>query len=201
MFWTDTLIQRTMFDGDDYQSPTTIRQLITFASEAYPSADCNVHRQIAFLTHKATQNFLGPMLRMKFGSVDAAKVPTMEWLDSVGSFETFARSTRQNDGNGKPSKIERRKTPKWYSDYCKSDHFQEVKFRSIAYWKEYMGELTCSWNARHPFEVMHHRDYAMLGGGDEFRFLVPLCNGCHQALNARGPRVPGAIPEDVKRWL
>lgn len=201
MFWTERLVQRTMFDGDEVQSPTTISQLIKFAQDAFPCADINLHRQIAFLTHKATQNFLGPMLVRSFGSIDQAKAPTMDWLECVGSFETFARSTRHNDSNTAGAPVKKREMPAWYRSYKETDRYTEMKERANAHWSEYMGEITCCVDARHKFEVMHHRDYGRIGHGDEFRFLAPFCHGCHVSFSARGPRLDAVCPEAVKRWL
>jgi hypothetical protein len=201
MFWTEILIQRTLFGSDEYRASSTIIQLIRFAEEAYPTEDCNFHRSVAFLTHAATQNFLLDLLVAKFGSLDAAKIPTMQWLYDLGSFETFARSTRAGVGGSSGLLHTKRRTPAWYVNYCQSDHFQLVKREAAHSWTEYMGGMRCSVNARHTFEVFHHSDYGRLGEADEFRYLVPLCNECHKGITGRGPNVPSAIPEGVKQWL
>lgn len=202
MFWTDALIQRTLWGDPEVQASSTIRHLVAFAKEAFPKADCNMHRQVAFLTHKASQEFLSPMLRQRYGSLDAAKIPTLDWLNSVGSFETFARSTRHSvNGSAAGPAIEMRAVPGWYRAYCGTDRFQDMKARAEQWWRDYMGDLTCSENARHEYQVMHHRDYGSLGSADEFRCLVPKCNECHEMMRLRGPSVPKIMPNEVKKWL
>lgn len=203
MFWTESLIQKTMFGDDEYRVSANISQLIKFAEEAFPRCESNFHRSVAFLTHNETQRFLRPLLVQHFGGLDAAKVPTVEWLERVGSFETFARCTRNGAGsNNKCSLTARKKTtPKWYIRYCKSDRFLSMKDQARMFWDEYMGTLRCSVNARHSFEVFHHSDYGRLGEADEFRYLIPLCNNCHCAVCGSGPNVPASIPEGVKQWL
>jgi hypothetical protein len=201
MFWTDTLVQHTLFGEVEYQSSSTVSELIRFAEEAFPDCDCNFHRHVAFLTHQATQQFLRPLIVCGYGGLDEAKLPTLEWLESLGSLETFARSTRSREGNGKPAKLTKIGTPDWYRRYHATEHYQQVKTQAEQFWLSYMGELHCSVNARHSYEVMHHSDYARMGEADEFRYLVPLCNDCHASVSARGPRVPAAIPEGVKQWL
>lgn len=203
MFWTDALIQKTLFGEEEFQVSSTVSQLIRFAGEAFPSCDSNFHRSVAFLTHNETQRFLRPMLVNQFGGLDAAKLPTLEWLERIGSLETFARSTRNGCGesNGKPVGIAKRGMPDWYVKYGKSDRFADMKARAEQFWREYMGEIHCSVNARHPYEVLHHSDYGRLGEADEFRFLVPLCNDCHCGVTSRGPNVPSSVPESVKQWI
>jgi hypothetical protein len=96
----------------------------------------------------------------------------------------------------------KRTTPEWYDRYCKSARFDSMKDQASMFWREYMGgNLHCSVNARHPFEVFHHSDYGRLGEGDEFRFFIPLCHECHCGITSRGPNVPSSIPEAVKQWL
>ena len=203
MFWTDALIQKTFFGEDEFQVSSTVSQLIRFAEEAFPGCDSNFHRSVAFLTHNETQKFLRPMLVGRFGGLDEAKVPTLEWLEKIGSLETFARCTRNGSASSEPRHvgIAKRGTPSWYIDYCKSDRFEDMKQRAGLFWKEYMGEIHCSVNARHPHEVFHHSDYGRLGEADEFRFLVPLCHECHCGVTSRGPNVPSSIPESVKQWI
>lgn len=201
MFWTDCLVQKTMFGGDEYRTSSTISDLIAFAKEAFPEQDCNFHRTVAFLTHYSTQNFMRPILVSYFGTLDNAKVPTMEWLERLGSFETLARSTRSNSGNGNASSCTKSSTPSWYSDYGKTANYRLVKQQAEEFWTRYMGQIHCSVNARHQYEVLHHSDYGRMGEADEFRYLVPLCNDCHASISVRGPRVPAAVPEGVKRWL
>jgi hypothetical protein len=201
MFWTESLMQRTLFGDPEYQSSSTVSQLIRFAQEAFPQCDCNFHRHVAFLTHQSTQQFLRPLVVCGYGSLDAAKVPTLNWLESIGSLETFARSTRASENNGKPASLVKLSTPEWYRRYHATDHYKQVKCQAEQFWQSYMGDLHCSVNARHQYEVLHHSDYARMGEADEFRYLVPLCNDCHASVSARGPRVPAAIPEGVKRWL
>lgn len=103
MFWTESLIQKTLFGEDEYRSSSTVSELIRFAEEAFPDCECNFHRHVAFLTHEASQKFLRPMLTSQFGGLDNAKVPTIKWLEDLGSLETFARCTRAKEGNGKPA--------------------------------------------------------------------------------------------------
>jgi hypothetical protein len=203
MFWTDALIQKTLFGEEEFQVSSTVSQLIRFASEAFPSCDSNFHRSVAFLTHNETQKFLRPMLVSRFGGLDAAKLPTLEWLERIGSLETFARCTRNGAGvsGGASPGITRRGTPDWYAKYCKSDRFEDMKKRALAFWQEYMGGIHCSVNARHPYEVFHHSDYGRLGEADEFRYLIPLCHDCHCGVTGRGPNVPSSIPESVKQWI
>lgn len=203
MFWTKALVQKTMFGSDEYRVSSNIRQLIKFAEEAFPGCDSNFHRSVAFLTHNETQRFLRPMLVNQFGAVDAAKVPTLEWLDRLGSFETFARCTRNGVGSETKCTISTtpRGVPAWYARYCKSQRFASMKDQAKMFWEEYMGTLRCSVNARDEFSVFHHSDYGRLGEADEFRYLVPLCNKCHCAVAGRGPNLPSSVPESVKQWL
>lgn len=202
MFWSEHFLQHSLFD----ESPLVVAscnlsELVRFAEQTFPNETSDMHRYVAFLTHQATQNFLGPMLVAKFGSIDDAKLPTIAWLETVGSFETIARLTRVKEGRCSVVKTKRRRTPDWYGLYNKSQRCHEMKKRAEDHWCKYMGEIHCSVNARHPYEVMHHSDYGRIGEGDEFRFLVPLCNECHASVSCRGPRIPAAIPEGVKQWI
>jgi len=201
MFWTECLIQRTLFGEDEYQTSSTVSQLIQFAKEAFPGCDCNFHRHVAFLTHNGTQRFLRPMIVSKSGNIDDGKVPTLEWLESLGSLETFARSTRGGNENTKPSPLQKIGPPEWYRQYHATEHYSLVKEEAERFWLGYMGKLHCSVNARHEYQVFHHSDYGRMGEADEFRYLVPLCNNCHASVSASGPRIPAAMPEGVKRWL
>lgn len=201
MFWSDHALQYTFFDGPVVVASDNLSELIRWAVDCYPDEPSDLHRRMAFLTHEATQNFLGPMLERRFGSLEAAKKPTLEWLADVGSFETLARLTRHKDGCCNDFVHRTCSMPKWYTDYHKTPRCIEMKVTAEQYWSKYMGELHCSVNARHPYEVMHHSDYGRLGEGDEFRFLVPLCNKCHASVSASGPRVPKYMPESVKKWL
>jgi hypothetical protein len=204
MFWTEAIIQRGLFGADEFHVSSCIARLIKFAEEEFPDCDSNFHRMLAFLTHNETQNFLRPMLLRQFGTIDAAKMPTIEWLESLGSFETFARSTRSGSGAEGPSGLtyKKRRVPDWYASYVESDRFLVMKCQAKEFWHAYTCEmLHCSVNARHPVECWHHSDYGRLGEGDEFRFLIPLCNDCHASVSARGPRIPAAIPEAVKQWI
>lgn len=201
MFWTECLVQRTLFAEDEYRTSSTVSELIRFAEEAFPGEDANFHRSFAFLTHQASQAFLRPLLLSYYGSIDEAKVPTVSWLEELGSLETFARSTRARECNGKATNICQSRTPAWYTSYCNSGRYADQKAQAESFWRDYMGELHCSVNARHEYEVLHHSDYARIGEGDEFRYLVPLCHACHLSINARGPKVPSAVPESVKQWL
>jgi hypothetical protein len=191
-----------LFGEDEVVSSSCLSRLVAFAEDQFPNCDSNFHRQFAFLSHAATVNFLSPLLVRRYGSLDDAKIPTLEWLEKVGSFETIARLTRDGKPTcSKPASLTRKGVPAWYQQYCKSDRFHEMKNRAQQFYQEFMGELHCSVNARHPFEVFHHSDYGRLGMGDEFRFLVPYCNDCHCSISARGPNVPASIPEGVKQWL
>lgn len=204
MFWTELLIQKNFLEDvpDDYLGECTISKLIVFSEQVFPDEDANFHRRFAFLTHRETQRFLRPLLVSGYGGLDAAKLPTLDWLEGIGTFETFARSTRAKpNGDSPPARLVRRGTPSWYLNYLQSDRFQDMKKKAEDFWGEYMDGIHCSVNARDPYEVMHHSDYARLGSGDEFRYLVPLCNACHCGVTARGPNVPAAIPLGVKRWL
>jgi len=205
MFWTEVILQLQLFEDDGKsQFSSSISRLIKFAEEAFPDCDSNFHRAVAFLTHDETQNFLMPLLICKYGSLDAAKVPTLEWLEKVGSFETFARLTRNGAGLTVPSGLasKTRGTPAWYNSYIRSDRFTDMKRQAECFWNSFTGgALHCSVNARHDMECWHHSDYGRLGEGDEFRFLIPLCNDCHASISARGPRIPAAIPEAVKLWI
>jgi len=203
MFWTETLRQLTLFGQDEYVSSDTVSRLIRFAEQAFPDCDANFHRHVAFLTHSASQNFLRPMLVYQYGSVDQAKQPTLAWLDSLGSLETFARSTRASDAIGQPANLRPLRMPAWYQQYLKSDHYRSVKKEAEMFWtgRVYMGSMRCSVNARDPYEVLHHSDYGRLGEADEFRYLIPLCNRCHASVSARGPRITATMPEGVKQWI
>lgn len=201
MFWTETLRQLGLFGDDELQGCNKVCDLVAFSKKHFPECDSNFHRQFAFLTHRASQCFLSPLLVNRFGSIDAAKVPTLDWLDSVGSLETIARSTRSGVGGKPDGAVRTRRVPDWYTAYCHTGRYQEMKQRAEQWWLDYMGELTCSENARHEYEVMHHRDYGRVGEGDEFRFLVPKCNECHNQMRARGPALPEFVPEAVKKWL
>lgn len=203
MFWTIHESQQ-MIDGTvEVYAPETVSELVEYAKQQFPHCDCNFHRQFAFLTHRATQSFLRPMLLRQFGSIDAAKTETLAWLDALGSLETLARSTRARDGKSRPSKCKPKPMPDWYVRYLRSGRYKDAKLSALQAWQSMSGskKITCSVNARHAFEVWHHRDYARLGEGDEFRFLTPLCKDCHASISARGPRVPAEIPEGVKQWL
>jgi hypothetical protein len=200
MFWTETLIQKTLFDGDEILSSKTVSQLIRFAEETFPNNDSNFHRHVAFLTHYASQNFLRPMLLTQYGSLDEAKVPTLNWLESLGSLETFARSTRACNSETRPAPLAPRGLPSWYQRYLASDHYQMVKREAECFWV-HNGKVHCSINARHEYEVMHHSCYGRIGEADEFRFLVPLCHSCHASISAKGPRVSATMPEAVKKWI
>jgi hypothetical protein len=202
MFWSEHFLQHTFFD----ESPVIVAscnlsELVRFAEQTFPNETNDMHRYIAFLTHEATQNFLGPMLKTRFGSIDEAKVRTIAWLEEVGSFETIARLTRSKDSCCNTVNTRARSHPQWYVLYNKTDRCAEMKRSAEVYWREYMSELHCSVNARHSYEVMHHSDYGRIGEADEFRYLVPLCNDCHASVSVRGPRVPSAAPEGVRRWL
>jgi hypothetical protein len=204
MFWTEALVQKTMFgQGDQYVVSANVTRLIRFAEEAFPDCDSNFHRSVAFLTHSETQTFLRPMLVQYYGGLDQAQKPTLEWLDRLGSFDTFARATRNdNSANGVcQSGIELRGVPDWYRQYLKSDRFESMCVQAEMHWSDYMGTLRCSVNARDPFNVWHHNDYGRLGEADEFRYLIPLCNDCHCAVGRRGPRLTAVVPESVKQWL
>lgn len=202
MFWTEIVRQHRLFvDDDDHIASTCVSQLIAFAEEHFPGQGPEFYRRFAFLTHKATQNFLAPMLKARYGTLDGAKEPTMLWLREVGSFETFARSTRATDGVTMLARESVRKTPAWYVDYLGTARFRDMKHRAVHLSDEQMGGITCAFNSRHPFEVMHHRDYGRLGQGDEFRYLTPYCHECHRRMRVHGPAVPAAVPEGVKQWL
>jgi hypothetical protein len=201
MFWTETLAQLTLFGGVEYESSSTVSELIRFAEDAFPECDSNFHRHVAFLTHEATQRFLRPMIVSTYGTLDSAKMPTLEWLESLGSLETFARSTRAKEGVTKPASLRKCTTPDWYIKYHTTDHYSQVKAQAEEFWRSYMGSPHCSVNARHEYQVLHHSDYGRMGEADEFRYLVPLCNDCHASVSARGPRIPASLPEGVKQWL
>lgn len=201
MFWTEIIRQRTIFEQDEYQSSSAISKLIALAEEAFPECDQNFHRQFAFLTHEATQNFLAPLLKDRFGNLPAAKVPTLEWLCQLGSFETFARSTRNGIVGSSPAQMKIHRTPEWHSRYCGTSRYREMVKRAEESWLNVAPSLTCLVNSRHCYEVMHHSDYGRMGEGDEFRYMVPLCNACHASISARGPRLPSVPPEAVKRWV
>jgi hypothetical protein len=204
MFWTDALVQKGLFGEDHIEVSSSITRLVKFAEEAFPDCDSNFHRTVAFLTHNETQSFLRPMLVARFGSVDAAKLPTIDWLESVGSFETLARSTRNGAGAIGPSGLagKKRGVPEWYEKYLKTSRFADMKRRAESFWTEFMGgTIHCSVNARHSVECWHHSDYGRLGEGDEFRFLIPLCHACHASVTGRGPNLPSATPEGVKQWI
>lgn len=201
MFWTEHYLQGQLFDGPVVVASDNLSELMRWAQDAFPNEEGDLHRYMAFLTHESTQNFLGPMLITKFGSLDDAKIPTVEWLEDVGSFETIARLTREKDNRCTKITTKTKSIPDWYVTYNKSDRCKQMKERAETYWVGYMGEIHCSVNARHEYEVMHHSDYGRIGEGDEFRFLVPLCNDCHASISARGPRIPAFAPEGVKKWL
>jgi hypothetical protein len=168
----------------------------------FPNEDANFHREFAFLEHEATIKFLRPILVSHFGTLESAKEPTLDWLlAGVGSLETYARSTRNGGLSSEPAKLTRRRSPDWYTEYCASSRFRDMKERAEASWREYMEALTCCMNARHEYQAMHHRDYGRLGEGDEFRFMIPLCHECHEHIRARGPGIPSVASEAVKQWL
>lgn len=202
MFWTEVIRQRMLFEQfDEYVATERIANLIAFSEENFPENDQNFHRQFAFLTHRATQQFLAPLLRDHFGNLDSAKVPTLEWLDTLGSFETFARSTRSGNGESKPAAIKIRSTPEWYAKYCATARYRGMVSEAEHSWTTVLLRLNCAVNSRHEYQVMHHCDYGRLGEGDEFRCMIPLCNDCHASISARGPRLPAEMPEGVKQWL
>lgn len=202
MFWTDVERQLGLFDEGEYRSSTCIRHLMRMAVDHWPDADPNFYRQFAFLTHEATQNFLGPMLVNRYGSIPQAKVPALAWLDELGSLETFARATRQGEeSNGRSARLTPKAVPRWYKDYLQTERFREMRERAIEFWRGYMGSLTCTENAGHPFEAFHHRDYDRLGEADEFRYLVPKCHECHNVMRRMGPCLPANPPAGVKQWI
>lgn len=202
MFWTESTIQYGLFGDDEQCISSNISKLIAFAESEFPDADQEFYRQFAFLSHDATVNFLAPMLKNRFGTLDEAKVPTLNWLNSLGSFETIARRTRNGcDSNPKPCGIVKKRVPEWYERYCKSDRFNYMKQQALTFYNEFMGGIRCAVNGRHEFEVFHHTDYGRLGCADEFRFLVPYCKECHCSIGVRGPNVPSAMPEAVKEWI
>ena len=202
MFWSEHALQHTLFgDGPVVVASDNLSELVRWAQQTFPHEESDLHRYMAFLTHESTQNFLGPMLIRRFGSIDDAKVPTLHWPEDVGSFETIARLTRDKDNDCTRITTRVRSVPDWYEIYNKSERCLQMKERAKEYWGKYMGSIHCSVNARHDYEVMHHSDYGRIGEGDEFRFLVPLCNDCHASVSARGPRIPAAAPEGVLKWL
>lgn len=201
MFWSVIERQMGLFGEDKYSSSETIARLIAFAKLHFPDENQNFHRRVAFLSHRASIQFLAPMLKGKFGDLDSAKVPTLEWLELAGCFETYARSTRESLPTAKPVNARPKSMPKWYLDYLKTSRSLEMKSRSESWHRSFMGELACSVNARHPYEVLHHRDYGAIGCADEFRYLTPLCHACHFSINARGPRPPAVMPQGVGKWL
>lgn len=203
MFWTEHIAQLHLFDDgfDDVQKRTTISSLIAFAKMAFPSQPSDFHRHFAFLEHHATHVFLKPLVIQKFGSLDAAKEPTLTWLEECGSFETFARSCRNGLSASSPSNMTCKRIPEWYDRYLSTQRCQQMKSLAMSAHEELMGELTCAMNARHPFELMHHRDYGRLGEDDEYRFMIPLCDECHEHMRLRGPAVPADASGSVNRWL
>lgn len=205
MFWTKQVVQYTLDGREDPIGSDCVKQLIRKAREIFGD-DCEqeLHRQFAFLTHVATQSFLKPMLVKQYGSLDSAKVPTLDWLSDLGSLETFARSTRSdNCEGGKSSGGERRVLPAWYTKYLQTERWLETKKRAADFWMTFNMQdgLRCSINSRHECEEWHHADYGRCGEGDEFRCLVPLCNRCHGRIRIVGPAVPQNMPEGVKKWL
>lgn len=205
MFWTKEQTQYNLFGEGEPIGSDCIAKLIRKAREIF-GGDCEqeLHRRFALLTHVSTQAFLKPMLVAKYGSVDEAKTPTLEWLDDLGSLETFARSTRDSDcSNGQAAGGEKRALPAWYTRYLQTDRWRHVKSEAESLWASAIMRdgLRCNINSRHGVEEWHHADYARCGEGDEFRCLVPLCARCHNQIRIVGPAVPQNIPEGVKQWL
>ena len=201
MFWTELTRQLNLFSQAEYVGSSCISRLIAFAEKHFSEEDSEFYRRFAFLTHTASQDFLSPMIMSRFGTLDAGKEPTLLWLQAVGSFETLARSTRSSDGISMPAGESLRRTPRWYCDYLTTKRFRGAKIQAMRMADEQMGGITCAFNSRHSFQVMHHRDYGRLGQDDEFRYLTPYCHDCHRRMRVYGPAVPAAAPEGVKRWL
>lgn len=203
MFWTELVRQQNLFSEDEPIGSATVAHLIRKAVEIFPSDDQEVYRRFAFLTHVSTQKFLRPMLEKRYGTLDAAKEPTLQWLDELGSLETFARSTRGDKCDGRSASCNRRPLPAWYTQYLQTDHWKDTKSRAESLWlSSTMNDgIRCSLNRRHDHECWHHSDYGRCGEADEFRMIVPLCDECHSKLGFRGPAVPQEIPEGVKKWL
>lgn len=204
MFWTKLQLQVTI-EGDVVCVGTeTVSQLLLFAETEWPDQHQEFWRRFAFLTHPATVTFLRTMLIDKYGSLDAAKEPTMNWLARIGSFETFSRGTRDDESVAKqrgPTGKQVRHVPLWYAEYLATDRWQSVKRQAEQWWRSTIGELSCIDNSRHPYEEMHHRDYGRLGSDNEYRFLVPKCRACHETIRLVGPSLPQECPEAVQRWL
>ena len=179
-------------------------RLFAYAKQQWPEWDDNEIRTFMFFEHPATQNFLRPLLIQEYGSIDAAKVHALNWLDELGTFETIARSTRFKATESAPARVTGGGMPKWYDKYLKSKRFQQVKIDAEVQWKQLVfvdSEIRCHWNHRHAFEVWHHADYTGIGTDLEPRLLVPTCHACHVRGGYNGPRLPHRAPAEVQQWI
>lgn len=207
MFWTTNLSQVDLFGQHESTASDVICELYKQALYQFgENCEPDLYRQYIFLTHRATQNFLKPLLVKRFGTLDEAKIPTLEWLNSVGSLETIARTTR-SDSTGQgctPVPTEARRVPDWYIKYLRTSRWDDVKRRASELWSNSHfqdGQMRCSFNHRHEFSEWHHADYGLVGSGAEFRTLVPLCSMCHKRLRIVGPAIPYQMPDAVKPFI
>jgi hypothetical protein len=203
MFWTDHEIQTTFLDGGyDVNTDDRISALINAFKEKYPSEEPNFWRFAAWLTIKPTQDFLRPILALKYKDIHEARVPVLEWLYGAGSFESYARATRNGRAsNGGCSKIRERLMPVWYTEYLKTARFESMRAKAETAWKSWRPTISCVVNSRHVFEHWHHNDYGRLGCEDEYWSLYPYCEECHTHLRVKGPALSSSCPETVQKWL
>jgi hypothetical protein len=205
MFWTEN-VDQILIDGTlESTAPTVIANLERQARSILgEDTENDSIRWYIFLTHQATQQFLKPLLIREFGSVDEAKLPTLAWLKNVGSLETIARSCRGGDIETAKAPAASPRIPPWYTQYMRSSRWDDVKRQAEMLWKQQIftdGQIRCMFNDRHEFNDWHHSDYALVGSGQEFRVLRPVCRTCHNRGRYFGPAVPWRMPEAVKQWI
>jgi hypothetical protein len=203
MFWTTHEIQRLLFDnGIEVNGETCIKALVQGFMET--GSDADFARWQALLTHPASQSLFIPQWRSSGWTESEAKLRYVEWTETVGSLETYARSSRSN-GNGSElpvTPIRLRRVPVWYEQYLNCEHFTQVKSLASVRWSEFSPcGICCAINSRHPHMEWHHADYGRIGSDDEHLYLVPLCDECHHIIRMKGPSLDAACPEPVRRWL
>lgn len=84
--------------------------------------------------------------------------------------------------------------PGTYADYLRTPQFRQIAAAAKKEWR-----YRCLLDARHGGPVeMHHRSYAGVPFGEDWRDLIPLCAACHRQFHQRLQQPPQGLFTEVE---